>query len=740
MSDDRDDAGGDARARPPSPADAPAAVFDEAFTLYRAGRLELEALCRLMIRFGATPAAATAPRATLAALLAKTASATVPEHVAPAASASEPRQTRPLRTRATPSTATTTTSAGTRLHRFTAARGVVPTVHPGLDADSPDPAGPGDERHALGRELGEGGMGRVRVAVDRDLRRPVAVKVLKEEHRNDPVLLQAFLEEAIITGGLEHPNIVAVHEVGVSPELGPYYTMKRLDGEPLSELLSRLRRGDPEATAELRLGRLVEIFAQTLRAVAYAHDHGVIHCDLKPANILVGAYGDVTVVDWGLAKVVGEAGRQQARAQLWSGSPGYMAPEQATSQDIDDIDRHSDIWSLGAILYEILTLQLPFADPDGALPDGVAWRAIPFPSERQSGRHVPGELERLCMAALEKDPAGRPARVQSMLRDVEEWLHGTRERERQKEAAAEMLSEAAEALHAARVDEQAIDRLQHAADAGGTDAAAREELDHARARLVGAYEAACEAVLNGLELNPEGAGLHRAAAALYWYTFERLYPGRIAADPEIRRRALELLERLARVSLTAIMRRGQTKGVPLDAAHDALARRLAGIDDPWLAAAARIGARVGDNPAVDEVVERIAALHDVDVFAGTPGHELLAVAEACDRVACAAGSLVFATGDPGDALYIVLSGRIAIARDGKVLATLGPREAFGEVALIDGSTRTADARCEADATLLVLTAERFRQIIVGDGTIGLRVMRVLATRLRHATEREAGLA
>ncbi len=148
---------------------------------------------------------------------------------------------------------------------------------------------------------------------------------------------------------------------------------------------------------------------------------------------------------------------------------------------------------------------------------------------------------------------------------------------------------------------------------------------------------------------------------------------------------------------------------------------------------------MGEEAFANEVVARVRALSGASIFRGTPGHELLPVAAACHHADYAAGATLFRAGDPGDALYVVLAGTVAIVRDGHTLVELSPGACFGEVALVDSSTRTAGARAATPAACLVLTAERFRAILNSNGAIGLRVMRVLARRLRDATEREAAL-
>src|SRR5262249_21174810 len=165
----------------------------------------------------------------------------------------------------------------------------------GLPAGVSNPAA----RYLLGEEIARGGMGVVHRATDTVLGREVAVKVLQEKYAADFGAARRFADEARITGQLQHPNIPAVHDLGVLPDGRPFLAMKLIKGDTLDELLTR--RTNP---AEGR-GRLVAAFQQVCQAVAYAHAHDVIHRDLKPANVMVGAFGEVQVMDWGLAKVLG---------------------------------------------------------------------------------------------------------------------------------------------------------------------------------------------------------------------------------------------------------------------------------------------------------------------------------------------------------------------------------------------------------------------------------------------------
>jgi eukaryotic-like serine/threonine-protein kinase len=252
-------------------------------------------------------------------------------------------------------------------------------------ADSPEtpvPGRPADDasaprslsaRYQFYGEIARGGMGAVLKGHDAELNRDLAFKVLLDRHRNNPDLVRRFVEEAQIGGQLQHPGIVPVHELGVLADRRPFFAMKLVKGRTLTELL----HGRPDPSAEL--ARFLGIFEQVCQTVAYAHARGVIHRDLKPTNIMVGSFGEVQVMDWGLAKVLkagdiadqprageeavsvirtvrsgSDADASQAGSAL--GTPAYMAPEQAGG-DIAHVDARADVFGLGSILSEVLTGQ-----------------------------------------------------------------------------------------------------------------------------------------------------------------------------------------------------------------------------------------------------------------------------------------------------------------------------------------------------------------------------------------------
>lgn len=542
-------------------------------------------------------------------------------------------------------------------------------------------------RYAVEAPLGRGGVGEVDLVVDRDLNRRVAKKRLRSEYREEPLLIQAFLEEAMIAGALEHPGIIPVHDIGHTPGEGPWYTMKRLQGETLATILSRLRSAHPETMKQWPLARLVEVFVQAMRAITYAHVRGVVHCDLKPGNILVGELGEVVVVDWGLAKVMGEGGKHQARAQLWSGSSGYMPYEQATSEDTSILDQRVDVWALGAILYELIALVVPQALSDGTIPeapaDGNPYAPLIDIAERMKRgpyrRETPPVLAAVCRRALAMDPNDRYSDLRDMLHEVESWLKGTQERERRE---ARVMAAATE-----------VDAILLAGDC---------DLD-----VVGP---AAERLVEVLTDAPDRPELVWRGSALYWLVFRDLHA---RPNPETREASMSILDRLAGLV------------VPEPGDGDEIA--------PWIDALDEVA---DEAPRVRALSRRLKALHATDLFESLGGHELLPVASAVEVKKVPAGGALVREGEPGETLWVLVSGQVRVEAGGKQLTRMRPPACFGEVALIERSTRTASVIAEEEVVALTLSTERFDQLVRKHGAIAMGVMRILAQRLRRATERE----
>jgi eukaryotic-like serine/threonine-protein kinase len=307
----------------------------------------------------------------------------------------------------------------------------------------PDSLGPAvsesafpESRYAMDKVYAEGGIGRVWLARDRQLNREVAIKTLRPELLKDDGVRSRFLQEAQITGQLEHPGIVPVYELAAAPPSGsPFYSMRLVRGRTLVQASrhyhQKRRAGEEEA---LGLVSLLSAFVAVCNTVAYAHSRGVVHRDLKGENVLLGDFGEVFVLDWGLAKVLGtpeEQGSMHLESRRLAadggqtlqgdvvGTPRYMAPEQAEGRS-DLADSRTDIYGLGAILYEILTGQPPFAGSSTLefLDDVLHDAPIP---PRQLWPDAPQTLEAACLRALSKNPADRHASAAVLGMEIQTW-------------------------------------------------------------------------------------------------------------------------------------------------------------------------------------------------------------------------------------------------------------------------------------------------------------------------------
>jgi serine/threonine-protein kinase len=312
-------------------------------------------------------------------------------------------------------------------------------------------------------ELGRGGMGLVYRAFEPRLGRSLAVKVLLPEHRDNPGLRRRFLEEAQVMGQLQHPGVAPVHELGELPDGRPFFTMKQVMGQTLAELLPA-PQGVSAAPARGQAGglpaaaRLLAVFAQVCQTMAYAHSRGILHRDLKPANVMVGAFGEVQVMDWGLAKVLTGAGAaprpsappgpplstvctvrtaqpesEQTEAGTVLGTPAYMPPEQARGE-VELLDEHADVFGLGGILCAVLTGWPPFPGTSqldshrraikGDLAETLA---------RLDGCGADAELVSLAKRCLAAEPAGRPRHAGEVAEAVATYQAGVQERLRRAE-------------------------------------------------------------------------------------------------------------------------------------------------------------------------------------------------------------------------------------------------------------------------------------------------------------------
>lgn len=270
-----------------------------------------------------------------------------------------------------------------------------------------------------------------------------------ERELRDKDLLR-FTHEAQVTGQLAHPSIVPVHDLGVLPDGRLYYTMKRIEGRSLREVLTGRKQEDPEIIDHWNMTHFVSTLLGVAQALAFAHDRGIVHRDVKPANIMIGAYGEVLLLDWGVARAMGSAitqanpGDSDAEpVATWrslsdhdptidgtvAGTPAYMSPEQARG-DIDAIGPWSDVYSVAVILYEWLARTRPIR---GRTVDELLRRVIHdpvmSPSRRNPDEVVPWELDELVMRCLDKDRSKRPQNGTELATELKRYLDGSRRRE-----------------------------------------------------------------------------------------------------------------------------------------------------------------------------------------------------------------------------------------------------------------------------------------------------------------------
>jgi serine/threonine-protein kinase len=278
----------------------------------------------------------------------------------------------------------------------------------------------------IGKEIGQGAMGHVHSALDRNLLRHVALKRLDRHHVPNDMLRDGFIAEAQITGQLEHPAIVPVHEFAVGENGVPFFTMKFVHGIDFKAWLAEPQR--PLNSAK-RLEHGVEIILKVCDAIAYAHHRGVIHRDIKPENIMVGDFGQVYVMDWGFARLVKTRPASGARAQMEAvgpvGTVTYMAPEQALG-DPTEMDERSDVFGLGALLYELVSGQPPYGHPrnmNDAFFRATGGHVIPLDTV-DADLVIPPSLVQIIMKAVAPKKEDRYQSVVALREDLREFLRG----------------------------------------------------------------------------------------------------------------------------------------------------------------------------------------------------------------------------------------------------------------------------------------------------------------------------
>lgn len=302
------------------------------------------------------------------------------------------------------------------------------------------------DRYTIRKQVGKGAMGEVHLCKDNRIGRDVAMKVILPSAQSDAQARARFVREARVQGQLEHPAIAPVYDLGIDPAGAIFFTMKYLRGMTLAQIIRGLRNNEANAVTQYSRRRLLTAFASACLAVDFAHSRGVVHRDLKPSNIMLGDFGEVYVLDWGIAKIK-EPDQEgvrventldedvQTAAGKILGTFGYLAPEQALGRGAA-LDKRSDIYSLGAILFELLTLEPlhkkgSWTDMLQSTLKGVSAKA----SERAPDVEVPPELEAICVKATKLEAADRYTSAREMHDAVERYLSGDRDIEVRKQMA-----------------------------------------------------------------------------------------------------------------------------------------------------------------------------------------------------------------------------------------------------------------------------------------------------------------
>jgi serine/threonine-protein kinase len=312
----------------------------------------------------------------------------------------------------------------------------------GLGADAPRRV---EDRYREVRLLGRGGTGEVRQVVDRLLGRKVAIKTLRPEYAARRSMVRRFIHEAHIVGQLEHPAIVPVHDLGQLPDGQWFLTMTEIRGKDLDKVIRRFhkaRRGGNVLDLHDGWGlrRFMDVLRTICGAVGFAHAKGVIHRDLKPENVMIGDFGEVLVVDWGLAKILDGSGdnfglddedllvsgsSQKTRVGVVAGTPAYMPPEQAHGQ-IDALGPWTDVWSLGGVLFAMVYGRPPFRGGAREVLEQVKLA----PPEPLDVPGVPDALVQIWRKAMSMDPSDRFPDARALGQELADWLEGARDRER----------------------------------------------------------------------------------------------------------------------------------------------------------------------------------------------------------------------------------------------------------------------------------------------------------------------
>ncbi len=290
-----------------------------------------------------------------------------------------------------------------------------------VEGQPPEKISNGFKKYAHFRQLNSGGKANLIACKDTNLGRPVVLKMLRPELSEDRVELGRLLREARITAQLQHPATVPLYELGQDDNGDWFFAMKKIQGHTLFEIIVGLARREKPFESEFNLNRLLSILTQVGEALSYAHARGVIHRDVKPENVIVGMFGEVTLIDWGSAKVWGMPNDGGVNSKVSrSGTPLYMSPEQITGSRL--VDERTDIFSLGVVMYEMLCQTEPFVGRKVEETfHNILNREPVVPSKAAPHRRIPGRLEEICLQAMQKNPADRFLSMRQMLDAINDF-------------------------------------------------------------------------------------------------------------------------------------------------------------------------------------------------------------------------------------------------------------------------------------------------------------------------------
>ena len=307
-----------------------------------------------------------------------------------------------------------------------------------------DPAGAPKlpaEKYQIQKEIATGGMGRVNLVKDHDINRNVAMKTILPAQQKSPQIISKFVEEAQTIGRLEHPNIVPVYDVGLMASGQVYFTMKYVKGMTLGEIIEKLKQGDSSFHSIYTWTRRAQIIQEICDAIQFAHSKNIIHRDLKPANIMIGEFGEVIVMDWGLAKVIRTQNSDKKLNDLTShilaekphisgkdmvGTPAYMSPEQALGQT-DSLSYVSDVYAIGVLMYEFFSLNKPF--PGESLFEVLSSIIKSEPLALRKFKNPvqgipPAEIQYIITRAMDKKPGNRHPSPAELKDEIQMFLDG----------------------------------------------------------------------------------------------------------------------------------------------------------------------------------------------------------------------------------------------------------------------------------------------------------------------------